>query len=99
MLEGEVDRIAGRLRNGVGEHKVTVGEGGVTVVTKTGSGLKEATEDDIDWDEVLPTYVHDGDEGDTPAAKKNGKTPEKKGKNGKSLDKNLGTTPRKLGKA
>ena len=94
MFEGGVDRIADRLREAVGEHKVTVDEDGVAVVTNTGSGLKAANEHEISWDHVLPTYVQNSDDesdaneqGEKPGAKKIGISPGRIGKNGKSPDK------------
>ena len=115
MVEGGVDRIADRLREAVGEHKVTVDEDGVAVVTNTGSGLNAANEHEISWDRVLPLMVNSDDEsdadeqGEKPGAKKsglspggigkNGKSPDKQGNNGRSPGKNLGIVPRKSGKA
>ena len=114
MSEDGVDRTAARLREALGEHKVTVDDNGLVGVTTTGSGLKAANDHEICWDSLLPTHVQDSDdendageqEEKSPGKKckkdKNAKkteSPGKKGKNAKSPGKNPATVARKFGKA
>ena len=111
IYEDGVARTAERLREAMGEHKVTLdGETGLVKVTTTGSGLKAASDHDSCWTDLLPTFSFDesdkdensdgGEQGEQPGANNKNvknvkKTKTKQEKKAKSPGKNIVTVARK----